>query len=327
MATTKRITRTFAYKRADGYTAATLEDLFRLAVNKLPTISNRKYDMSPSGDGETFHLLSDYNPSLAYFAGVLCMYSPGRHQQVFPIEDNATTVPLSAIPPPSVTHKGKRLTQEFLEGSVYFILRGNHVVLSPSMSFRPERVEQYFNWLLRSRAMLVQDKSILYLLDQLPPDKLAKIDHVKSLIIGDSISFSSAPRHADSSMQSFDVTPEGPLWDALQALIPNIPGSISLTKALTNAVIQATLTLKIGRKGKGAEDFVNSIAAATRNQDMFDYTIDMGKQGKLKGDEFKLNHRSIFDVADGRINQSEVFRKMNDWLEELQKTKRIFTKV
>jgi len=96
MATAKKMTRTFAYKRADGYTKASLESLIRLAVQQLQTIGSRKLDISASGDGETFHLLNDYHDQPpTYFAGVLCSYSPGRQQQIFPIEDTATTVPLS----------------------------------------------------------------------------------------------------------------------------------------------------------------------------------------------------------------------------------------
>jgi len=328
MATAKKMTRTFAYKRADGYTKASLEDLIRLAVKQSPTIGSRKLDVSTYGDGETFHLLNDYHDlPPTYFAGVLCSYSPGRHQQIFPIEDTATTVPLSSLEPKIINQNGKKITQEFPEGSIYFILRGNHVVLSPSMAFRPEKAEHYFNWLLRDRAKLLHAPTVIYLQDQPPPDKLAKIDHVKSLTIGDSISFSSSLQKDRSETKIFDVKPEGHLWEAFRSLIPDLPETVSLTKALTDEVIRASLTLKIGRKGKDAEDFFNQVATATRNQEGLDFTIDMGKHGRLKSNEFKLTHHWPFELVDGKINQLEVFRKMNDWLDGLLKTKRIFRKV
>lgn len=328
MAAAKKVTRTFAYKKADGYSKASLDALVRLAVRQLPTIGSRKLDVSSVGDGETFHLLNDYHDMPpTYFAGVLCSYSPGRHQQVFPIEDTATTIPLSSLEPKVITQNGKKVTQEFPEGSLYFILRGNHVILSPSMAFRPEKAEYYFNWLLRDCAKLLQAPETIYLQDQPPPDKLAKIDHVKSLTIGDSICFSSSPHKNGGEAQTFDVKPDGRLWDAFKSLIPDLPESVSLTKALTEEVIQATLTLKIGRKGKNAEDFVNQVATATRNQENLDFTIDMGKNGRLRSNEFKLTHHAPFELTDGKINQLEVFRKMNDWLDGLLKTKRIFSKV
>ena len=124
-----------------------------------------------------------------------------------------------------------------------------------------------------------------------------------------------------------DVKPEGCLWDALKKLIPSLPDSVSLTKSLANKVIDAYLTLKIGRKGKDAEDFVSEIATATRNQENLDFTINMGKHGRLKSDEFKLTHSTAFNLENGKINQLEVFRRMNEWLDALLITRRIFNKV
>ena len=196
------------------------------------------------------------------------------------------------------------------------------------MAFRPEKAEHYFNWLLRDRAKLLNAPTVIYLQDQPPPDKLAKLDHVKSLVIGDSICLnSSSPKPDKNSTQTFDVKPKGCLWDALKKLIPTLADSVSLSKALKNEVVQAYLTLKIGRKGKEAEEFVNQVATATRNQENLDFTINMGKHGRLKSDEFKLAHCCTFVLTDGKINQLEVFRKMNDWLDGLLTTQRVFRKV
>lgn len=328
MAKTKITKRTFVYKRAEGFSQASLESLIRLAVQQLPTIGSRKYNASEVEEGETFNLLNDYHDSApTYFAGVLCSYSPGRHQQIFPIEDTATTVPLSSLEPKVITKNGKKITQEFPEGSLYFILRGNHVVLSPSMAFRPEKAEQYFNWVLRERARVITAPAFIFLQDQPPPGKLSKIDHVKSLAISDSISLTTHSIQDENSTKAYDVKPEGCFWEALKKLVPTLPDSVSLSKALTTEVIRAILILKVGRKGKDAEDFVNQLATATRNQENLDYTIDMGKHGKLKSHEFKLTHHHPFDITDGTINQLEVFRKMNDWLDGLLETKRVFAKV
>jgi hypothetical protein len=150
---------------------------------------------------------------------------------------------------------------------------------------------------------------------------------VRSLVIGSSIHLLASPRKRGTSTQSFDVKPEGYLWEALKKIIPSLPDAVSLSKAVANEEIKATLTLKIGRKGKDAEDFVNQVATATRNQEGLDYTIDMGKHGKLKGNEFKLTHHCPFALNEGKINQLEVFRRMNDWLDGLLVTKRVFKKV
>lgn len=327
MALQKKITRGFSYKRVEGYKNTTFDELLRLAVKSNNLIRQRKLDVSDAKDGETFNLLSDFFNTQTYFAGVLCSYSPGRHQQVFPFEDDAATIPLASITPPVINKNGKHLTQEFLEGCLYFMIRENHVVLSQSMGFHAEKAELYFNWFLRERAKIIQPPTVIYLKDQLPPAKTAKIRHVRNLTIANTIQLSADTPQNKSNEHTFGVTPKGPLWDALKAMIPGLQDQYSLSKAITTEVLQASLTLRLGRKGKDAEDFVDAIATTMRNQDGLDFTIDMGKYGKLKSSEFKLGRQQVFSVEAGKINQLEVFRKMNDWLDELIATKRVHKRV
>ena len=330
MPTKSKTTRTITYKRVAGYSTATLEALLRLAVKNQCTAGQRKKDVSFAKDGENFHLLADFLTEQDFFAGVLCSYSPGRHQQVFSVEDDAEKIPLAAIKPPTIQKDGKELQQEFLEGCLYFLAKGNHLILSQSAALRVGNAESYFNWLLWEKANLHQNQTpipLLYLKDELPPDKAAKIQYVKNLTIANDIKLPAMAKGDDTETKSFAIAPKGPIWEALLKIIPSLPKELSLAHALAAEVIQASLTLKIGRKGKDADIFIDAIATAARNQDDLDYTIDMGKYGKLKNNDFKLSTSHIFQVTNGQVNQDSIFRRMLEWLNELAEVKRIHQRV
>ena len=321
----KLTTRTFVYKRAEGFAKTSFDDLLRLAVKSQDSIAKRKFD--PDNHGETFHLINDYTDQAPeFFAGILCFYTPGRHQPVFSLDDDAKTIQLETIEPQKITKRGRELTQEFLDGCMYFLAKENHLILSPSMSFRPDKAENYFNWFFREKAKLFEEPFIIYLQDQLPPDKLQKIENVKNLLIGDSIVLN-PKQNSTPNTKVIKATPGGAIWGALKELLPSLPDEFSITKALGEYVIDAKILLKVGRKGRDAEDFVSRVATSMRNVEGIDCTIDMGKFGKIKGKEFKLTRTWQFEQINGKLDQLVIFKKMNEWLDELIKTKRVFTKV
>jgi len=332
MPTQKKTSRTFSYKRVDGYRNANFETLLRLAIKTQVLIGRRKRDVSSALDGETFHLLLDYVDNFNSLAGVICSYSPGRHQQVFTVEDDAEKISLTSIKPPTTSKGEKNLQQEFLDGCFYFYSRGNHLIVSQSLGFRSSHAESYFNWLLWKRAKLHQNQGpmpVLCLNDQLPPNKFAQIQNVKSLTISNPIQFVNVLNKEQTMSKTFNIKPKGLFWETIKKFAPSLPDQYSLARALSSKVVQASLILKLGREGKDATDFIDAVATVMRNSDTDDIEtiIDMGKYGKLKGNDFKLSRQQVFDLTDGKLNQLSLFRKMSDWLDELIAVKRIFKDV
>lgn len=328
MNTSRRTTRRLTYKRAEitKGCSATLEILLRHAVVAKEFAKDRKRDVSDSASGDAFHLLSDFLPETTDFAGVICAYSPGRHQPVFLLKEDARKVPVATIAPLSVTEGGRKLYQEFLEGCHYLLVSGNHVILSQSLAVRTSEAEGYLNWFVRECAGVIQPPDAIYLQDQLAPAKEAKIVHARSIEIGSPIRLLPQVASMPGSDESFRVTPEGPLWSALKAIVGTLPEHMSLSKALNRGALDARLVLKLAKGGRLASDVIDNIATATRNCEELDYTIDMGQYGKIKGNEFRLGASITLSSSEGKINQQELFRKMREWLAMLIETKRVHAK-
>lgn len=330
MAPEKKTSKRLSYKRADvpKDCGTNLEALLRLAVANIELAKDRKLDVSDDKNGETFHLMSDYSIAEPGFVGVLCAYSPGRHQPVFSITDEAKTVPLETISPPVVTEHGKKLQKEFLDGCLYFLASGNHIVLSQSSSFRAAEAERYINWLLRECAKVVQAPNVILFQDQLPPAKEAKIRHAISLELSSPIELVATKEDKGQTKKAeIMFSPRGPFWEAVKSLLQHLPEHYSLNSAIKEQVIDAKLILKLARKGRLASKIIDDISTVARNTDDIDYAIDMGKYGKIKGEEFKLSRSIALAVQDGKIDQNLLFKKMRNWLIELIHTKRVHNKV
>lgn len=326
----KKTSKRFSYKRAEvpKDCGANLEALLRLAVKNMELAKDRKLDVSDEKTGETFHLMSDYSVSEPGFVGVLCAYTPGRHQPVFSIADDAKTVPLETISPPVVTENGKELQKEFLDGCLYLLASGNHVILVQSTSFRSAEAEHYVNWLLRDCTKIISSPNVIYFQDQLPPAKEARIQHAKSLELSSPIELVSKTEGAGhSKKKEILFSPQGPLWEAVKSLLGKLPEQYSLNSALKEQVINAKLTLKLAKKGKLASKIIDDVSTVARNTENVDFAINMGKFGILKGSDFKLSRSIAIGIQDGKIDQNHLVKKMREWLSELITTERVHRKV
>ena len=76
-----------------------------------------------------------------------------------------------------------------------------------------------------------------------------------------------------------------------------------------------------------ASQIIDSVASVARNTDDVDYTIDMGKYGKISAKDFKLYRTVGITVLDNKIDQNYLFKRMCEWLSELITTKRVHAKV
>lgn len=158
----KSKSRTLFYRRVDWVNGKgdSLEKYLSKAHNSLNTTSDRTFQHS---DGEIQGLAIQHGDS-----GILvhlAFYTPKQHSSLVPVPSKAKSKNTSSIAPPE--------KHNYLDGDIFFLVKGNHIVLCPSGA-RESVALSYINQVLRKQAPenVVTRYSI---------EPVAKIDKVKLL--------------------------------------------------------------------------------------------------------------------------------------------------
>src|ERR1700730_1850545 len=117
----------FFYKRAIPEPPGDLQSLLKAAFSKHATVGDRLEEIEKTGQTRfvTLHRSRD-----GFLFGVMISYTVGNNQPIIGIDLTQKEIGLRQIePPPDTT--GKR--NEFIEGTLYFGVRENHVILLQSM--------------------------------------------------------------------------------------------------------------------------------------------------------------------------------------------------
>lgn len=326
----ERKSKQLSYKRADVPKShgTTFQKLLQFAVKQQELIKDRQFNLYPQKDEEALHVLNDYFEADNALFGVISSYTPGRHQEVFAIDGDAKVLKTATIPPTTSTTKaGKKLIREFLEGCLYFLVEGNHVVLSQSQAVGSGTAELYFNKLLEKHKSGMTKDDFVYLKNQLSPEKEKKISGAKSF------KFSSAiplivhePPHSAAARLHHKVSPGGKLWEAIKDLFPGLSEDFSLESALVTPSIEATITLKLAKKGKAADKIIDEVATVARNTDDLKFEIVTQNHETITNEDYKLTRTLQVAMEKGKLNEQELFRKMKELLKELISTERVYKK-
>lgn len=156
----KKISRTVFYRRVAWQNGCSglLGDHLSKAHNSLLTTSDRTFKY---GDGEIQGLTFENKNGDLFFH--LAFYTPHQHTSLVPFPSGDKSKDTSPAPPPA--------EHNYLRGDIFFLVRGNHIVLCPSGA-RESIAISYINHVLRNNGM---EK----LLAQFSIESVAKVDKVK----------------------------------------------------------------------------------------------------------------------------------------------------
>src|SRR5689334_10344713 len=135
--------RTFHYKVARLEGLLSLQDLLEQALSGQSKIGDRK-EFIERTEQSRFITLSRLNGGM--LCGTAVVYTQGNHQPIVAVDDGLKEVSVHQIAPPE-DDRGRR--HEFVEGTLFFAVRGNHIILVQSSSFKALQFEEHVNWLLR----------------------------------------------------------------------------------------------------------------------------------------------------------------------------------
>ena len=326
----KSVAKTFAYKTALNLSgkAVDVQTLLSKAMQHSPKAAARLFTYGQGDEGRM--LINRFITSDNMVFGVFCAFEPGKHQPVLDYNADLDEFPIEAIaPPPGTDAKGQSLQKEFLESLLYFGVRGSHVVLVQSLALRSSSFENYLNWLICKKTKVATDDSVVFLNDQFNPSVLKKINKARGITMTRPVEFSFG-KTKDKSGEIF-LKPKGSAWDAIKSFVgennPILPNGLRLRDVVKDGQIHPILELRWKYK-RDADDtpLLDQVANVLRHTDEVDYTIDMGRYGKLTKTELKLSKGFDVDIFDGRPNEEQLFRKMKEWIEELISSGRILAK-
>jgi hypothetical protein len=279
---------------------------------------------NPSGDERTFCFLNytglhTHDKHSQQLLGCeLFSYVKGADQSTFNVDISSDTVDVSKIPP------GK--DREFLEGTVYFGVFLDHVIVMQSSALRFGDLERHLNWFLARHAKVIDEGDGLALMDAIPVGGREMYGDAKGITLSAPVQFD-ATEPSESKSKTVRLQPKGPGWNALKAMLGEVfdlPNYLNADDIFTSRSLQVQLQLKWKRApDDDTSDLLASIAHHLRNvTDEMDYSIET-KTGRVTRDEFKLHKTLTVEWIDGRPRFDILFPGMIEYLVTLAKTGKV----
>jgi hypothetical protein len=251
----------------------------------------------------------------AVSCGKLAQYTHGAKQETVKQHIKPDDSPEGAASPPPGF--------EFQDGSLYFCMEGDHVVVAQSMSLRISQLEEYLNWLLREKARVVMPENFLLL------ESVAKQEAQRILELAPpkSVTFSRpvelrTPASGEKTMERH-FAPTTKLKAIEELLGQGELRNFIPDDALQSGRLQTSLTLSWnqrtgGQQPEGALDGFGRIALRAIDEDPdVDVKVET-RYGNLTREKLSLAQPRSFQLTDGRVHHGQVFEAMVKYLAELR---------
>lgn len=190
------------------------------------------------------------------------------------------------------------------------------------MSLRSAQFESYINWLLTECEILSKGDYIT-LCDHPPLDLQSEIVNTKGIEFHAPVSFEPIERKIkDTETTSISFKPDNIGWELLSKILPpemTLPSELKASEVLLNNALEVRLFLSWGRTRKDDSTvLLDRISNQLRHIDTeLDYTIHT-RSGKISKDDFKLKRSiSVGQTNEGLVKKSEMWERIQEWLEIL----------
>lgn len=304
--------RTFRYKIARLDSTLSLQALLEQALAGQPRIGDRK-EFIERTEQTRFVTLS--HPSGGMLCGTAVVYTQGNHQAIVAVDDGLKEVSVHQIAPPE-DERGWR--HEFVEGTLFFGVRGNHVMLVQSTSFKALQFEEHINWLLRKTRL---SKLAPVAIHDVPPASLCQATWggVKSVTV----------------RTLLRTTPELPLGDpnengstnkgllvlqqALRVFDRALSEGFRLEELSPDANVELVLQVRQKKRAVRENAALNELAALFSHidDDAVSVEIDVPNLGRVGREQLQIKQSFRVPADGGLPDANAVFARMQAWLETL----------
>lgn len=281
-----------------------------------PAFDNTKIEerLWPADEEENYRYFINYKTMRSgFFCANFFGYEKGKIGQVIKEAFEKDQIDITALPAPKAAD-GKE--QQYLDGKLYFVCSGNHVILSQDAHLKAKRLEQYLNEMFHKRCDGFPENQQLMLVNISRKTK-EKIKGAKKINLSGHLEYT--PKISDQ--KQLQIIPDGRLWRAIKVFCGDM---IDFTQFETDGItdpkeIKSTLSLSWKKKGKERDsDQFDSFANAFRHVgNEMDFEVET-KSGKIKGNDLRLfTLKSVEHNKDDMPIDTDIFDKMIDWYQHL----------
>jgi hypothetical protein len=316
---TKRKNRIFHLKTSK-FNPDPHESLHHLLIKAVSILSKAVQREEPIGADEDERRVMHHfkhNSAGEPFFGTVCTYTRETNKNVVSLDPNAQFYVLSEVAPPKGA--GEERKNEFLDGLMFFCVKGQRVALSGSQQMRAESFEAYLAWLLR-KAKVLPDGALVQLCDPVVPVlRKYPMKNVKEVEIRSSI-HASADRTPTAGAHGM-FKPSGKSWKGLSNLLEDIgaePPTILSEDPTTIENMEVLMRLRWRYRGKGttAARTVQAIADSLRNVDDPPVVFRFPDGRQLSAKKFKVARNVSVLCHTGIPDQQDMYNRLDTWLDE-----------
>ena len=315
-------TKTFTYWRARFSTepfSLTMQELLESAFDNTK-VQDRLWPPQDAADEDAsyFNFINHKTIYKGYFCANFFGYERGKIGQVIKEAFNDDEIDPTALPAPKAADG---TDQQFLDGKLYFICFGNHLILAQDPHLKARHLEPYLNEMFHRRCQNFPEKQSVLLERSISQKTRGQIQGVKR------INLSAPLSNTGDEIQTADVQLAtesrifhlgGRAWEAIKAFVGGDLSQFETGGFIDLRDIDVTLSLAWKRRrGERFSDQVDSLANAFRHvEDEMDVEYETNS-GKVKHDELRLSYpKSVFH-RDDMPDTSDIFDKMIEWYESL----------
>ena len=285
-----------------------------------PAFDNTKIEerLWPADEEENYRYFINYKTMRSgFFCANFFGYEKGKIGQGIEEAFDKDQIDITALPAPKAAD-GKE--QQYLDGKLYFVCSGNHVILSQDAHLKAKRLEQYLNEMFHNKRCDGFPENQQLILERSISRKVRKqIKGVKKIHLSTPLKYKSQETSDQKRQQLIKTVPLGNAWEAVKSLV-----GIDLTQFETDGFIdpkniEVTLSLLWKRKRgeKRISDQLDSLTNTFRHvDDEIDFEVETDS-GKLKREELRLQHESNVEHINDVPILTDIFGKMIDWYRHL----------
>lgn len=283
-------------------TSETLSELLWHALQKCPTIGDRRQQLGESDATSDWMVIGYFEGSAESVSCALIRYTPGTAAAALIDDVSAKQVQLSRVTAP---HAGAE-RREFIEGMLLLVVSGNRVALMQSHSVREKALENHLFWLLHNAGVLATGQGVT-LCDQGTTAASAAVRKSPAR----SVRLSGGFTPSSDATQAASVT-KG-VWSAIKAVCA---GDASLPlEQLDTSRVEVCLELRYeGRRHESQTALLDKLAAALRHADGVDISVVLDDGNKIDNDQLRTSGKINVQTEDGLPILSDAFSCMRSWL-------------
>jgi hypothetical protein len=334
----KTVNRTLHYRNAAylAPSALTLEEMLSnaLAARNLAVQRERPMDDDNREVINTHARVGGAATVGRTLCGVLHRWVRGQHQLVFDRIENAAVWPVIESPPPEppppapgTTTPAVPVKRDFLPHTLYFGVRGNHVVALQSQGLMAPELADYLSWFLAppTQTQLAENNRIILMPASSVMLRQNGLDGAKAVRITKPLA-DTIPRPPPAGSNRTKPIMEkvipraraGAMRGFLRALGVNLPASLLADPEAKDLQVYLEIRRPHGRDPLG-NDVMNAIGQLTAQHDSDDYVVELLDGTELKGTKLKVSKPVTVEIADGATHPApmSVFRQVDEYLHEL----------